>query len=284
MAKVNRFGSGKCAAVRRCFFLVFLTTVLAGIYGERSIAAETLDYRVSDLDNFERKPGLGATGFNLRLISRAPVSFDGNPLFQSTSISNDNLTLALHDHRPHSFFPALAAVEADLHWESTSIQFTLRPAKNWMMRFSHGWLIEPKGLFPSINIEQTTFSTHHRVKTKNNKWSSIFKWERNNRNPDKILDTVLIQSQFTVGKAHTLFGRIQHAPLNRSFLDTNRPADPAFTGHQLKLGYHYEFPKTGSTKYRVGTAISLNGAPPEYKSLYSKGRYSVFTFLNIQFD
>ena len=93
MAKVNRFGSGKCATVQRYFFLFYLTTVLAGVYGERSIAAETLDYRVGYMDNFEHKPGLGVTGFNLRLIPRSPVSFDGNPLFQSTSISNDYLTI-----------------------------------------------------------------------------------------------------------------------------------------------------------------------------------------------
>ncbi len=284
MTKINKYRSGKCTTIRRFFFLVFLTMVLAGIYGERSIAAETLDCRVSCMDNFEHKPGLGASWFNFRLIPRSLVSFDGNPLFLSPGISYDNLNPELDDHRRHSFFATLGVVEADPHWESTSIQFTLRPARNWMMRFSRGWLIEPKGLLPSINIEQTSFSTLHRVRTKNTKWSSIFKWERNNSNPGKIFDTVLIQSQFTVGKVHTLFGRIKHAPLNRSLLGTNRTADPAFAGHQLKLGYHHEFPKTGSTTYRVGTTIALNGASPEYNSLYHKGRYSVFTFLNIQFD
>ncbi|GEM_PF-3603551 len=282
MHNAHQYNSRKYTAVGE--FLILLTVVLAGIYGEKTLAAGALSFHPGSLGISEQKSKSDFTGLTLKFIPRSLVSFNEIPLFSPTSISVDNLTPTLYRYRPNSFFSVFSVIDADPQWESTSIQLTLRPARNWMMRFSHGWLSEPEGLFPSVNIKRTTFSTRYRVKTQNTEWSSIFKWARNNSNPGKIFDTALIQSRFTVGKAHSIFGRIKHASSNSLQFGAYRAMDSSFTGNQLKLGYHYELPKIGRTKYRVGAALAFNTRLPEHGPLKAGGHYSFFTFLNIHFD
>jgi hypothetical protein len=159
-------------------------------------------------------------------------------------------------------------IESD-KFDSTSIRLSFSPHENWAFQVSHGFLKEPRQLFPGIDTDRTTVSATYHVKSTDTEWATTFAWGRNVNDPGKTLDAFLLESTFKLRDTHTFFGRAERVEKDELFFGDHPLTGRAFTVNKLALGYIYDFPKWGHLQWGIGVSGSIHFLPSELEDIYT---------------
>lgn len=241
-----------------------------GLPGEPALGPPTFMHRFSGVDNPE-----------------APITHHG---LDSTHISFGVATVGYIRDRWKLEGSAFNGHEPDQdRWDiesrkldSFSGRISFNPTDHWALQASHGRLRSPEQLEPGVDTDRTTVSAiYHRGWTENN-WQTALAWGRNQNDPGKGLDALLLESAFNLGQTHTFFGRAERTKKNELFQEGDGRQAQAFWVNKLSLGYIYDFPEWRHLRWGLGGVGSLSLLPDSLEEEYGDTPASFMIFFRVK--
>ncbi len=241
------------------------------------------------------EPALGPPAFMHRAsgedIAEAPIT---HHWLDSTHITFGVLTAGIIDGGWKLEASAFNGREPDQHrydiegprLDSVSARLTLNPAPDWSLQASWGYLKSPEQLTPAVNENRTAASATYNLPLGDNNWATTFAWGRKDDRPGHTLDGFLLESEFTIGVAHTLFARLERVDEDELFDDI--PAAPpvfkasVFTVEKVTLGYIHDWRLADHLAFGVGGLVRAYHYPGALDAAYGASPLSTMIFLRIK--
>ncbi len=242
-----------------------------GLPGEPALGPPTFMHRFSGMDNPE-----------------APIA---HHWLDSTHISYGVATLGYVVDRWKLEASAFHGREPDQHrydietgaLDSASARLSFNPTSAWAMQASYGRLHSPESLEPDIDVERSTASVIYNTEVQGKVWQTILAWGRNAPSEGVTTNAYLLESAFSIERAHTVFGRFEQVAKNELFREDDARTHDIFLVSKLSLGYVYDFPVEGHLRFGIGGLVSGYWLPKELESVYDRPRsYMIFARLKIE--
>jgi hypothetical protein len=154
---------------------------------------------------------------------------------------------------------------------SYSFRASFQPAPNWSLQASFGHLDSPEQLEPGVNSNRATASAIYNRPLADGNWQTMFAWGRNDRNPGRATNALLLESAASLGQRHTLLGRLERLE-NDELIGNGQVA----TVQKLSLGYIYDVLHASPLRAGVGVLGSLSRVPQDLVPRYGSRNLSSF--------
>jgi hypothetical protein len=162
-------------------------------------------------------------------------------------------------------------------FDSYSGRVSFNPSANWALHASVGHLNSPEQLEPGVDVDRYTAGVSYNRPLGSANWQTTASWGRN-RKRGESQDGLLLESTWSSGAHHTLFGRGEL--VNKDELFESGPlAHTAFDVGKLSAGYVYDLAPVGHVGFGLGTLGSVYRIPSELRSTYGSHPVSFMLFV-----
>jgi hypothetical protein len=219
------------------------------------------------------EPALGPSAFMHRGSARhnpeAPI---GHHWFDSTHITFGVVTAGLRGDRFQVEASAFRGREPDEErydietprLDSWSVRGTWTPSPKWAAQLSFGRLESPERLHADEDEERLIASLSYA----DGALAVTGAFAAKNRLPGPTLNAWLVEANWNLDPAHTLFGRVEQVDQDE-LLDHHDPRHGnVYTVGRATLGYAYRLALRGPWKLALGGSASLHRVPDALKGDY----------------
>jgi hypothetical protein len=162
--------------------------------------------------------------------------------------------------------------------DSWSIRASYNPTRNCSMQASTGHLVAPEQLAPQINVQRTTASATCNLAL-GLAWQTTLAFGRNDPSVGAASNAWLLESQWRVAAAHTVFARLERVGKDDLFLPGNALYGQVFTIEKLSLGYIYDFAQWNALRLGLGGLVSSYSFPAALNASYGYRPTSFMVFM-----
>lgn len=166
--------------------------------------------------------------------------------------------------------------------DSRSARVSWNPAPAWAFQASHGSIESPEQLEAHVDTERTTASASYHKAWERVNWQTTVAWGINRNDPGRTLHGVLIESLLNFQKNHTFFGRAETAAKDELFPDGDPLHGKTFQVTKASLGYIYDFPEWGRTRWGLGGLGSLHFFTDRLDESYDDTPFSFMLFARVK--
>jgi len=161
---------------------------------------------------------------------------------------------------------------------SYSFRASYQPAPNWSLQASFGHLDSPEQLEPGVDSNRSTASAIYNRPLAEGNWQTMFAWGRNDRNPGRATNALLLESAASLWQRHTLLGRVERLE-NDELIGNGQVA----VVEKFSLGYIYDVLHASPLRAGVGVLGSLSRVPEDLVPRYGSRNLSSFmVFLRLR--
>lgn len=242
----------------------------AGLPGEPALGPPAFMHRASGLDSPE-----------------APIS---HHWLDSTHVTFGVLTAgytwhelrfeasAFHGREPDQFRYNIETGRLD----SASARVSWNPNADWSVQVSRGYIHSPEELEPDVNQHRSTASVIYNRPLDSGNWTTTLAWGRDENRPGHSLNAWLLESELTLGTAHTLFARLERVQEDELFHAPSPWAGEVFDVAKLSVGYIHDWPLAEHLRLGLGGLLSFYNLPVAADSAYGSPRsYMLFARLKL---
>jgi hypothetical protein len=162
--------------------------------------------------------------------------------------------------------------------DSWAVRASYNPTRNCSVQASTGHLVAPEQLEPQINVQRTTASATCSVPL-GLSWQTTLAFGHNDPSVGPASSAWLLESQWRITPAHTVFGRIERVGKDDLFLPGNTLYSQVFTIEKLSLGYIYDFAHWNALGLGVGGLVSTYSFPAALNGSYGSRPTSFMVFM-----
>jgi len=165
--------------------------------------------------------------------------------------------------------------------DSVAGRVSYNPTPHWSLQASHGHLHSPEQLHPGEDVRRTTASVmHSRPLSGGGHWDTSLIWGRNS-NEGLATHSVLLESNVSLNRRTTLFGRAEHVQKAGEDLGL-QPEDRKFGITQLTLGATRELNSGRPLSIALGGSLSYSFAPGDLDDRYGDDPRGAWVFLRVR--
>lgn len=230
------------------------------------------------------EPALGPSVFMMRSSGKyLPVSPITHHWFDSTHISYGVVTAGYAARAFQIEASAFRGREPDQHrWDfeapaldSWSVRASWLPAPAWAVQVSHGFLKSPEQLEPDTNERRTTAS----VQYARHGVSALVGFSAKDKGPGRTLTAWIAEANWSIGRHHALFGRLENVANDELFPDAASPLhDQRFRVTKLEGGYAYRVPLGRIAELALGGSVAGYAYPAALDAAYGRSPVSFTLF------
>jgi len=160
---------------------------------------------------------------------------------------------------------------------------TFNPDDDWSFQASYGFIKSPEQLEPNVDQRRTRVSATYNRKFDNGNWQTTLAWGRNDLDPGRTLDALLLESAVSFYQ-HTLFARAEDVAKDELFLPGSPLQGREFRVAKLSLGHFYDIPVGEHASLGLGGLVSFFDLPQGLSHAYgvSPMSYMLFTRLKLK--
>lgn len=162
--------------------------------------------------------------------------------------------------------------------DSWAVRASYDPTRNCSMQASTGHLIAPEQLEPQINVQRTTASATCNVSL-GLSWQTTLAFGHNAPSVGAASSAWLLESEWRITSAHTVFGRLERVGKDDLFLPGNTLYGQVFTIEKLSLGYIYDFARWSQLSLGLGGLVSTYRFPETLNTSYGYRPTSFMVFM-----
>ena len=166
--------------------------------------------------------------------------------------------------------------------DSFSGRLSYNPTDRWALQASYGALNSPEQLEPGVDTTRSTLSAIYHRNWSGNHWQTTLAWGRNENDPGKVLNALLLESALSINRTHTFFGRVERVKKNELFQEEDGRHSQAFWVNKLGLGYIYDFPEWHHFRWGMGGVGSVAVLPGSLEEDYDDTPVSFMLFARVK--
>jgi len=165
--------------------------------------------------------------------------------------------------------------------DSWSGRLSWNPTQNWTFQTSYGYIKSPEQLEPLQNQHRITSSATYNRFLGDGNWQTTLAWGRNYDSPGHMLDGVLLESAYSLGRS-TVFGRVEDVQKDELFEPPSPLTGQVFRVQEVSLGYVYDLPVAKHVALGFGAMGTANFVPDEIKPIYGGTPWGWMPFLRLK--